>query len=132
MAITYETIDPSVLKSVELWAAYYRENPHRFAEDILNIRLKRFQKILLVEMSRNNAVSLITARGLGKSYISAIFCVIRAILYPGSKICIASGTRAQSINVLQKILLELKPKSPALAFEIIHAIISLLADYNLA
>ncbi len=55
---------------------------------------------------------------LGKSYLSAIFCVTRAILYPGSKICIASGTRGQAANILDKIMLELKPKSPALAFEI--------------
>lgn len=55
---------------------------------------------------------------LGKSYLSAVFCVIRAILYPGSKIVIASGTRAQAIGILNKIALELKPNSPALAFEI--------------
>lgn len=55
---------------------------------------------------------------LGKTYLSAIFCVTRAILYPGSKIVIASGTRGQALNVLQKIMLELKPLSPALAFEI--------------
>ena len=55
---------------------------------------------------------------LGKSYLSAVFCVIRAILYPGSKIVIASGTRAQAIGILSKITLELKPSSPALAFEI--------------
>lgn len=55
---------------------------------------------------------------LGKSYLSAVFCVTRAILYPGSKIVIASGTRSQSLNVLNKIMLELKPLSPALAFEI--------------
>lgn len=55
---------------------------------------------------------------LGKSYLAAVFCVTRAILYPGSKIVIASGTRGQAINILSKIMLELKPKSPALAFEI--------------
>ncbi|MBQ8135060.1 MAG: hypothetical protein IJ192_11740 [Clostridia bacterium] len=55
---------------------------------------------------------------MGKSYLSAVFCVIRAILYPGSKIVIASGTRGQALNILSKITLELKPKSPALAFEI--------------
>lgn len=47
-----------------------------------------------------------------------MFCVIRCILYPGTKIAIASGTRAQSQNVLDKILLELKPGSEELAAEI--------------
>lgn len=39
-------------------------------------------------------------------------------MYPGTRICIASGTRGQSINVLEKIIQELKPNSPELAAEI--------------
>lgn len=39
-------------------------------------------------------------------------------LYPGTKVCIASGTRGQSITVLEKILYELRPGSPELAAEI--------------
>lgn len=35
-----------------------------------------------------------------------------------TKICIASGTRGQALNVLEKIMLELKPRSPELAAEI--------------
>ena len=35
-----------------------------------------------------------------------------------TKICIASGTRGQSINVLEKIIIELKPNSPELRNEI--------------
>lgn len=35
-----------------------------------------------------------------------------------TKICIASGTRGQSINVLEKIITELKPNSPELCNEI--------------
>jgi len=60
----------------------------------------------------------IGSRGIGKTFLSAVFCVIRCILYPGTKICIASGTRGQSINVLEKITLELRPISPELAAEI--------------
>ena len=55
---------------------------------------------------------------IGKSYLSAVFCVCRCILYPGTKICIASGTRGQSFNVLEKIDLELKQNSPELRAEI--------------
>ena len=50
--------------------------------------------------------------------MSAIYCVVRSLLYPGTKVVVASGTRSQSINVLEKILLELKPKSRELAAEI--------------
>lgn len=60
----------------------------------------------------------IATRGIGKTYLCSVFATIRCILYPGTKICIASGTRGQSTNVLDKILLELKPNSPELAAEI--------------
>lgn len=50
--------------------------------------------------------------------MSAIYCTIRCILYPGTRVCIASGTRGQAENVLQKIIQELKPISPELCAEI--------------
>lgn len=100
------------------WCAYYRANPHRFAKDYLHLNLHLFQKILIIMMNWSSTTAFIGSRGIGKSYLSAVFCVIRCILYPGTKICIASGTRGQSINVLEKIMLELKPASPVLAAEI--------------
>ena len=118
MAINYNNVSDKTLKSVELWCGYYRSNPHRFAQDVLNLDLKLFQKILLVMMNWSTTLAFIASRGLGKTYLSAVFCVTRAILYPGSKIVIASGTRGQALGVLKKITLELKPASPALAFEI--------------
>lgn len=54
----------------------------------------------------------------GKSFLIAIFCCVRAILYPGSKIVIASGTRGQSINILEKIRSDLMPLSELLRNEI--------------
>lgn len=61
---------------------------------------------------------LVACRGIGKTYISAIYTVTRAILYPGTQICIASGTRGQAINVLEKITNQLMPNSPELRAEI--------------
>ena len=107
-----------VLEGIASWAGYYRSNPHRFAKDYLHLDLYLFQKILLVMMSVCSSFVFIASRGLGKTYLSAIFCCIRCILYPGSKIIIASGTRGQSINVLEKIHTELKPNSKELANEI--------------
>ena len=107
-----------VLDGVAAWAGYYRCNPHRFAKDFLHLDLHLFQKILLVLMNVSNSFVFIACRGIGKTFLSAIFCCIRCILYPGTKICIASGTRGQSLNVLEKIMTELKPNSPELAYEI--------------
>lgn len=107
-----------ILDGVAAWAGYYRSNPHRFAKDFLHLDLHLFQKILLVIMNISNSFVFIACRGIGKTFLSAIYCCIRCILYPGTKICIASGTRGQSINVLEKIMTELKPNSPELAYEI--------------
>lgn len=107
-----------IINGVGIWTAYYRARPHKFAEDYLHLDLKLFQKILLVAMNISTIFIMIAARGIGKSFLSAVFCVIRCILYPGTKICIASGTRGQAINVLEKILLELKPLSKELELEI--------------
>lgn len=50
--------------------------------------------------------------------MSAIYAVTRCVLYPGTKCCIASGTRGQSINIIEKIQTELIPNSPELKAEI--------------
>lgn len=107
-----------VMEGAAIWGSFYRANPDKFAEDYLHIQLKIFQRILLVMMFWSTTFVLIACRGLGKTYISAVYCVIRCILYPGTKICIASGTRGQAINVLEKIILELKPNSEELRAEI--------------
>lgn len=107
-----------VMEGAAYWGSYYRYNPDKFAEDYLHLKLKRFQKLLLVMMFWSTTFVLIACRGLGKTFLSAIYCVIRCILYPGTKVCIASGTRGQAINVLEKIMFELKPASPELCAEI--------------
>ena len=107
-----------VLNGAAIWAAYYRANPDKFVKDYLHINLRLFQKILIVMMNISAVFVYIASRGQGKTFLCAIFCCFRAILYPGTKICIASGTRGQAKNVLDKILTELKPKSAELANEI--------------
>ena len=107
-----------ILEGVGAWAGYYRYNIARFVKDYLHVNLHIFQIILITMMDWSNTTVFIGSRGIGKTFLSAIFCVARCILYPGTKICIASGTRGQAINVLEKILLELKPESPELAAEI--------------
>ena len=107
-----------VMEGAAYWGAYYRSNPDKFAKDYLHLNLKTFQKILIVMMFWSTVFVLIACRGLGKTFISAIYCVTRCILYPGTKVCIASGTRGQAINVLEKIMYELKPASAELRAEI--------------
>lgn len=113
-------------------ASFYRANPHRFVKDFLHIELHWFQKIIIYAMNMNPAFCMIASRGLGKSFLIAIYCCVRCVLYPGTKICIASGTRGQAINVLEKIKTEILSKSPELRFELQGGDIKIAASEAIA
>ena len=112
----YDTIWANAVRD----AAFYRKNPHLFARDYLHLDLRLFQRILLILMNYCFIFVFVAARGLGKTFLTAIFCVIRCILWPGTKIVIASGTKGQAIQVLEKVQLELEPLSKELQLEIDH------------
>jgi hypothetical protein len=107
-----------VAEGAAYWASFYRENPWRFVRDYLHVDLKLFQKILLTMMMKSSVFAFIAARGIGKTYLSAIYAVTRCILYPGTKCCVASGVRSQGLAVIDKIRLELMPNSKELEAEI--------------
>ena len=107
-----------IMNGAAVWGSYYRENPSKFVEEYLHIRLRLFQKILITMMFYSTIFVFIAVRGIGKTYLSAIYSVTRCILYPGTRICIASSTRGQAMQVLEKIILELKPRSAELRSEI--------------
>lgn len=92
-----------LMNGVAYWAAFYRKNPQRLCKDYLNVHLKLFQKILLYAMMTNNYFMYLASRGQGKTWLTALFCVVRSILYPGSKIVVCSSTRTQGNEVLLKI-----------------------------
>lgn len=55
-------------------------------------------------MIHNNHFMFWAARSIGKTWLTSLYAVIRCILYPKSKICVASGTRPQANEVLSKIV----------------------------
>lgn len=105
-------------------AAFYRANPHRLAKDYLNINLKMFQQLILWLMFYDTNFMYLAARGQGKSFLLAIFCVIRCILFPNTAICIASKTRKQAEEVLEKVQTILMPNSANLRSEIREIVIN--------
>ena len=99
-------------------ASFYRANPHRFAKDYLNLDLHIFQQIIIFMMNISTNAMFLACRGIGKSFIMAVFCVIRCILYPGTWIVVTSKTRAQAYEIIDKIDKILIPKSALLRSEI--------------
>lgn len=111
--------DKKFRNKVKLWTSFYRANIHRLAIDYLGLQLFTFQIILLYMMDIVPNFMFWGGRGIGKSWLIAVYACCRAILYPHSKIVIASGTKSQaSLIITQKIGLELMKKSPALRREI--------------
>lgn len=84
--------------------AFYRSNPHRFAKDYFNVTLYWFQKVLIYSMMKHDHVMFFGTRSIGKTWLTALFCIIRCILFPGTKVVIAAGTRKQAGEVLDKIV----------------------------
>ena len=106
------------LDTAGAWIAFYRANPHRLARDYLHINLKLFQKILLNMMFFMHHFYYIASRGQGKTFLAAVYCVVRCILYPGTIICIAAGNRRQGALTIAKIEHHLLQESPELRAEI--------------
>lgn len=53
-------------EKLKQWVGFYRENPHRFAEDYLGVKLKTFQKILVYLCFKYPFFTFLASRGLGK------------------------------------------------------------------
>lgn len=107
-----------IMETVAWRAGYYRNNPHRYAIDVLGLSLKWFQQILLWCMMHYNFVMYLAARGQGKTYLTALFCCVRCILFPGTKIVVSSGTLKQANEVLLKIQDDFMKQSSILRSEI--------------
>ena len=107
-----------IMNTVAFRAGYYRANPQRYVSEVLGIHLKWFQKIILYAMIVYNFTMYLAARGQGKTYLTALFCVVRCILWPKTKIVVSSGTLKQANEVLLKIQDEFMKDSPILRSEI--------------
>lgn len=83
--------------------AYYRRNPCIACEDLLGIKLIDTQKYIL-QQSWNATHSLwCCSRNFGKSFIGAIFMILKAILYENQAIYIISSVGDQSKETFSKI-----------------------------
>lgn len=69
-------------------------------------------------MNINTNFCYIASRGQGKTFLVALFCTIRCILYPGTIVCCASKTRRQANEIVTKIKDIFMPNSSNLRMEI--------------
>lgn len=110
------------MEKVKLWTSFYRQFPFMFAKDYINLDLKTFQKILLYCMFHFHFFMFIAARGLSKTWLTSVFCVCKACLFPKCRIVIASGNLKQATQIINYID-EMKKES-----ECLNRSISYLSD----
>lgn len=82
---------------------FFRRNPAIASEMLLGIKLFDAQKWILQEMWNKNYVVLCCSRNFGKSFIGAVFLLLKAMLYPNCAIYIVSSTGQQSKELFNKI-----------------------------
>ena len=75
-------------EGAKIWTDYFRQNIHIFADMYLGVKLKPFQDVMMFSIHDNQMSVVIASRGLGKSWILAVYMVCVAILYPGIQQCL--------------------------------------------
>lgn len=83
--------------------AFYRRNPCIACEDLLGIRLIDSQKYILQESWNKSHVLWCCSRNFGKSFLGAVFMILKAILYENQAIYIVSSVGNQSKETFAKI-----------------------------
>lgn len=83
--------------------AYYRRNPCIACEDLLGIRLIDAQKHMLQQSWNAGHVMWCCSRNFGKSFLAAIFIILKAILYENQAIYIVSSVGDQAKETFVKI-----------------------------
>lgn len=83
--------------------AYYRRNPCIAYEDLLGIRLIDAQKWILQSSWNTPHCLWCCSRNFGKSFLGAIFMILKAVLYENQAIYIISSVGDQSKETFSKI-----------------------------
>lgn len=83
--------------------AFYRKNPCIACEDLIGIKLIDSQKYILQQSWNKPHVLWCCSRNFGKSFLGAIFMILKAILYENQAIYIVSSVGDQSKETFSKI-----------------------------
>ena len=103
---------------VKKWTTFYRRNIDVYAEEKLRINLRPFQRVMLYMMGISQVWFGICSRASSKTFIVALFCVCKCLLYPYTEAVITASTIEQGRKMVeQKIKNELVKKlSPVLKY----------------
>lgn len=92
------------LTKYEKVIVFYRDNPVEACRDIMKVDPVWFQRIQIKELWNKENCLLKWGRGTSKSFILALYAVLRAMLYPNSNIGIIGPTYRQTKFVFDYIV----------------------------
>lgn len=110
------------IDAVRAQIAFYREYPDIFVDDIkgpdcvFNFRFS--QRIFLRAIMRHRYVYCVFTRGFSKSFLAIMGLMLKAILFPGSKVFVTTGGKEQAAMITISKVEEICKLIPALANEI--------------
>ena len=81
---------------------YFRKYPDVFCEDVCEIKLNVYQKIMMRVFFRYDYIMFVMCRGLGKTFISMLCLVIYCLLYSNVKAGIIAPSFRQGKLLLQE------------------------------
>jgi len=99
------------------WITMYRNNMSIFVEHYMGVKLFPFQRFWINLISRSTEFLGIASRAASKSWIIAVYCIARCILYPGTTIALASSTKAQAGLIIADKCRALRDGHPNIARE---------------
>lgn len=110
------------LESIRTEIAFFREYPDLFVDTIKGPECKfnfRFtQRIFLRSIMRHRYVYCVFTRGFSKSFLAIMALMLKAILFPGSKVFVTTGGKEQAAQITISKVQEICKLIPALESEI--------------
>lgn len=98
------------------WVTFWRRNVLLFARDFIGMTLYPYQQVWLWYMWRCSTTIIVAARSDAKTYMLAVYSMLRCYLYPGTMIRLASVVKGQAKKIItDKIERELMGRYPKLA-----------------
>ena len=102
--------------------SYYREYPDVFVDDIKGpdcpFKFRFTQRIFLRAIMRHKFVYCVFTRGFSKSFLAIMGLMLKAILFPGSKVFVTTGGKEQAALITISKVEEICKLIPSLANEI--------------
>ena len=107
---------------------FLRANLAFTCELICGIKLRAFQEIILKGLFNRNYSMCVMARGAGKSFLAAVFCILYCIFNPGTKVVIAGPTFRTARNIFTELQRMVKSKGAELLAQAFDSKPSLRSD----